>query len=370
MVEMPAVVGEKIFPISLMGGAARRALGAGGPGDVRRTGKVLAVFRRSFYLEMPGPKGSRPAGSKLVCIGPVELGAGPLNILCDLPGEMVDWEKAGLRPGAAAEVCGDSLVIEKGSLSGGFVFSLADAQTWRPNISLGPPNPENISRALGALAGEAERRAPAQGMGRLLPGIARGDLGPASGPGAAKAAGDPFLPMAAEGAKALLGWMKSFEAGAVLPAPPVPPVPPVEAEILIGLGPGLTPSGDDFIGGAMVALRSLGAGALADRLAAWALPLAEKRTGRISWAHLECAAAGEGAGALHEAIRAMCSYEEFSGGDILAKDILGCVDALDAIGHTSGWDALTGVVAGAAAAGAEVGREAFAVDESKTGAAP
>ena len=133
-------------------------------------------------------------------------------------------------------------------------------------------------------------------------------------------------------------------------------MPPEKAEVLIGLGPGLTPSGDDFIGGAMVALRALGWGALADRLAEWALPLAEKRTGRISRAHLACAAEGEGAEALHEAIRAMGSSEEFSDGKLS-----GCVDALDAIGHTSGWDALAGAAAAAVA---------FALDESKMGAAP
>ena len=70
--------------------------------------------------------------------------------------------------------------------------------------------------------------------------------------------------------------------------------PPTELRNLIGLGPGLTPSGDDFIGGAMIALHTLGHGELAAALAEWVLPISRERTGKISFAHLSCAADGEG----------------------------------------------------------------------------
>ena len=42
---------------------------------------------------------------------------------------------------------------------------------------------------------------------------------------------------------------------------------PAEAAALIGLGPGLTPSGDDFIGGMLIALRMLGKHGAADAVA-------------------------------------------------------------------------------------------------------
>jgi hypothetical protein len=102
---------------------------------------------------------------------------------------------------------------------------------------------------------------------------------------------------------------------------------------LIGLGAGLTPAGDDFVGGAMIALRvcgtTAGNAALADRIAAWALPLARTNTNRISRAHLECAARGEGHEALH--------------------DLLGTFDdkhlqRLARVGHTSGLDAAAGAL--------------------------
>jgi len=102
---------------------------------------------------------------------------------------------------------------------------------------------------------------------------------------------------------------------------------------LIGLGPGLTPAGDDFVGGAMIALRvcgtTAGHAALADRIAAWALPLARSNTNRISRAHLECAATGEGHEALHDLL---CSFEEKH------------LERLARIGHTSGLDAAAGAL--------------------------
>jgi len=98
---------------------------------------------------------------------------------------------------------------------------------------------------------------------------------------------------------------------------------------LIGLGPGLTPAGDDFVGGAMIALRIAGNAALADRIAAWALPLAKTKTNRISRAHLECAATGEGHEALHDLLE---SFDEKH------------LDRLARVGHTSGLDAAAGAL--------------------------
>lgn len=108
---------------------------------------------------------------------------------------------------------------------------------------------------------------------------------------------------------------------------------------LIGLGPGLTPAGDDFVGGAMIALRAAGESELADRVAAWALPLAEMRTGRISRAHLACAARGEGHEALHALLAAPEGSARFE--ESLAR--------LARVGHSSGLDAAAGALLALAA---------------------
>ena len=98
---------------------------------------------------------------------------------------------------------------------------------------------------------------------------------------------------------------------------------------LIGLGPGLTPAGDDFVGGAMIALRAFDQADVADRIAAWALPLARTNTNRISRAHLECAARGEGHEALHAYLGSFGKVQ---------------LEALSRIGHTSGLDAAAGAL--------------------------
>jgi len=126
-------------------------------------------------------------------------------------------------------------------------------------------------------------------------------------------------------AQAFLDWLAKNAQG---PAPRA-------ANALIGLGPGLTPAGDDFAGGALIALRASGQGALAGRVAAWALGLAERGTGRISRAHLRCAAAGEGHEALHEFLRVLPKGP---------RAVDRALAILSRIGYSSGRDAAAGAL--------------------------
>jgi hypothetical protein len=115
--------------------------------------------------------------------------------------------------------------------------------------------------------------------------------------------------------------------------------------VLIGLGPGLTPSGDDLIAGALVALRAFLRADAAEQLGAWALRLAATGTGAISRAHLAAAGAGEGPEPLHRVLAAICAAPEVD----LEREL----DAIDRIGHCSGWDALAGVALAGAVVAAE-----------------
>lgn len=132
-------------------------------------------------------------------------------------------------------------------------------------------------------------------------------------------------PRARRAAEAFVAWMR---AGASSPAP-------AAAASLVGLGPGLTPAGDDFVGGALIALHTLGKRDIASRVASWALALAERGTSRISRAHLACAARGEG----HEALHAFLAAQD-------ADAAQAALEALDRVGHSSGWDAAAGALAG------------------------
>lgn len=206
----------------------------------------------------------------LACIGAV--GNGPLNAHCAaLPRDLAS--------GASLRVSCDK------------------AMPWRPRVAV-PANAGAIAGALERIWVLAQRRLPSEGFGYLLdPGRDR--------------------PLAVE---ALAGWLAQ------------PSGVPVGAAGLIGLGPGLTPSGDDLVGGALCALHATGHGAVAARLADWALPLAKSNTSRISCAHLACAAEGECGEAVNDAIVALVSGGEAD------------LERIDAIGHTSGWDALAGAV--------------------------
>ena len=169
--------------------------------------------------------------------------------------------------------------------------SLSGAGTWQPPAHFGLSD-------LGALKAAAVARLPREGLGCLIVGAHNALSGHAQ----------PAL-------DALGRWL----VGNALAA---------EAEALIGLGPGLTPSGDDYLAGMLVTLRLSGRAMQADGLWRWLAPRLEKRTSALSAAHLAAAAAGEA----HEALHA-----------VLAGRLE--LDALDAVGHTSGWDALAGALA-------------------------
>jgi hypothetical protein len=107
---------------------------------------------------------------------------------------------------------------------------------------------------------------------------------------------------------------------------------PVEAcGALIGLGPGLTPSGDDALGGAAIALHVFGARAAAEELAKFLRATAPGRTSDMAWAFLDAACGGEGTARFHAALAAL-----IDGGDFAP---------LDTMGHSSGWDAMDGALA-------------------------
>lgn len=274
--------------VVLLGEAARRVLAEG------MGGRVMAVFRRGFYV-------ADDAGG-LACVGPVSFGPGPLHALCDLAADC-DWQGRGLTAGTGASV--ENGILRVG---GRWRFSLRRADRWRPPPPASGWTAMDLQRGLDSLAANSIRW---RGSAEETPAWSRS-----------------LFRATSDGAAALRRWLVSRLDGEESDAP----VPPAAAS-LIGLGPGLTPAGDDFLGGVLIALHALGREDVARRLAAWVLPRAGIGTNAISAAHLAAAADGHGAAALHHAIAALCSGE--------------CADlgTIDAIGHSSGWDALSGIAA-------------------------
>ena len=247
--------------------------------------RVAAVFERSFYLESAGA---------FACLGGPRIELGPLNAVLEVP-EGMNWRASGLR---ADMRC----VRSAGALHLGprFVLSLSEARPWRPEAPPVRPDPAAVARALRAVHTESPLhdldagRAAMAGAGRWLSAVfAR----------APKSAGED------------LAWVSG----------------------LIGLGPGLTPSGDDFIGGVLIALHALNHPEPAQRLAGAALPAAASASNAISAAHLAAAGEGQGSAALHRLLN-----------DVLRGDgraLEARLAAVGRIGHTSGWDTLAGSLA-------------------------
>lgn len=115
------------------------------------------------------------------------------------------------------------------------------------------------------------------------------------------------------------------------------------AERLVGLGPGLTPSGDDVLAGLMVTLRHLGAATgsaravdLAGWLGATATFDARTRTTPISATLLHCAARGEACPEVLAVLRALAGRQPLEP----------ALRRLCELGHSSGADLAQGIAIG------------------------
>jgi hypothetical protein len=241
-------------------------------------GEVCAVFRRSVYL--------RYAKDRYACLGDATLGRGPLNALV-----------------ADAGALGSLALGAQIRIPGGW------PQPSPPRRRRRALQPRALADNLRSLALAARSRAREQGLGRS---IAGGDA--------------PLLRHARPALQALDDWLaRGF--GRV----------PAAVHALLGLGPGLTPSGDDYLGGALVALRALGEDAAAGALWRAIRARAAGRTHAISLAHLSAAAAGEAHEAVHGCLEELLAPRAARWEAPLAR--------LDRVGHCSGWDGLAGAVA-------------------------
>jgi len=218
-------------------------------------------------------------GRRVLCVGERALGRGPLNVLVDA-----------FEPPRLGDVLG---------------LRTVGATVWRPSSGAARPS----RAALQALRAAARESVPAEGLGRL---VCRGS--------------SPLI----EHVRPALVALERWQAGGALAA---------EVATLLGLGPGLTPSGDDYLGGMLMGLRLFGRAADAEVLWAWLAPRLAAGTSLISAAHLAAAAEGEAHEALHACIDAL------AGGALRAWPAR--LASLASIGHCSGWDGLAGVIAAA-----------------------
>lgn len=251
--------------------------------------RVHSVFRSVLNVDVDG---------RLLTLAAASVGGLPNGMLVSETTPLPDLRGLALRPGAP-------VLVEHGALlvpSAGLAVDLRDARSWSPRLSVHD----------GRAWPQRSRRAWAVARSHSTPGgiaTIAGAETPLTALRAAIAAGD--------------------RSAAVHGARP-----------LIGLGPGLTPSGDDVLAGIEAALRSVGH-PLGGFLAAHLRDI-EERTTTISAALLRHAADGEFA----ERIGAVTAAFLDGSDDELPRAIERAV----AWGATSGSDTLHGILVGLDAA--------------------
>ena len=291
---------QAVSKVDLVGAFAKDFLDA--PGEA----KIIGVFRRSLYVEN--------TFGRVACIGERGIGPGPLNALCEFPGD-VDFTQI-VEPGSPAKIRDGWM-----QLGPRMKIDISRPVAWEPEPFPVGWNLEFFLENLPVLAQWIAETGPREGLAPLIAQVVSGEE---------LSYEDAFQAVSWKGISSFRLWLShSLTQAEDLEFPAI-------ASRLVGLGPGLTPSGDDFWCGVMIALRALGFMDILEKVSGAVLKLAEERTNKISRAHLECAAGGQGAQALHETISALGAADEARWRSALRE--------LDKIGHSSGWDSLAGVV--------------------------
>ncbi|KAB2851362.1 MAG: DUF2877 domain-containing protein [Hyphomicrobiaceae bacterium] len=264
-------------------------------------GRVAAIFERSFYIESHG---------EFVCVGPRRIGNGPLNAI--VGAEDFELLRQAVTLGGTYAVAGDCSA-RFGKLS----LHFSAASRWEPPV-VSPPSLDWSLSDIARVKTELDSLLPEDGLAKI---ILRLDA----------AEGSPLASVARPAISSLRSVLRAGATGHEWPRETL-----TSAARLLGLGPGLTPSGDDVIGGVLIALRAAKRRLLAERLWSALLPLAIAGTSPLSLAHLRAAAAGQGAEALHRAMNDLFS-RSFDSLSVSIRD-------LGKVGHTSGFDGLAGVI--------------------------
>ena len=286
-------------PIKLRAAAIGPEVGNRLRGTVCFSGRIAAVFSSAVYVSLE---------TGLLCITRDDVDPGPFSVTTSAPGR-ADFRTLGLAVDQTAHMTRRRIIV-----SGRVELDLRSAKKWSPDAWPECPDPESIARGLNRLRPCLPANVSCTGLGGFIVDGYSPDDGDLVGNAAKTSilAAREYVAAAGSGTRRSCDWAKR----------------------LIGLGPGLTPSGDDFLGGLLIAMHAIGEQDRARHLWAAIGTDARAATNPISFAFLEAAAGGLGSASLHAAVAAIMSG--------------GCpafsVARLSRFGHSSGWDALAGVV--------------------------
>jgi uncharacterized protein DUF2877 len=273
------------------------------------TGEVIAVHPRSVYVT--------DEDDEIYAIVRLPLGNGPLNLV-------IPNEPAQLFNGLAL---GTSLASTGARLGIGEIITidLEAASIWDPKAYAAlAADPDALDRGFAELCREVSHRAPAESLARLLPHLEDEDLPEAL----ERVAHFPR-------SHALIGGLAESLAQRDRRRLKV------VTSSLAGLGPGLTPAGDDFLAGVLLALalvREQRGDAGLNEIATLLVETAAPRTHEISGAYLRAAYDGQVGERWHPLLAALAA------GD--GAQIAAAAAPVLATGETSGADMLAGFLVG------------------------
>ncbi len=258
------------------------------------TGRVIATFARSCYLALDG---------RIVALVSAEIHNGPLNIVVTPAPAFSD-----LPIGAPASSNDNRIQV-----ANVWDIVLDGATPWDPVLrGIDRPARGVLGNLLEMLADLIAAEAPAGGLARLSAGQARPVL-------------TPLERSASDGLMDLSTGLKRSNYSRVARG----------ARTLAGMGPGLTPSGDDVLVGcllAVAALPNIDRAAMRETIAS----SVRHRTTQISTAYLDAAARGEASEAWHRLVAEMNTSS--------VERVVGAARQVLAVGETSGSDMLGGFV--------------------------
>ena len=261
---------------------------------------VEAVFDRCLYLR---------SDDDFVCIGGPDLGNGPITLIGNF--EVLPAPKS--LAGQVALISSERITI-----GNSVRFTLNHSELWRPTDWPLCPSPERLTDICTALASRVAICAPQEGLARYVVGWSE-----TSGRSLS------LTRIASPRITIFERWMSGL-----LEAKCTPVVTSREAvQGIIGLGPGLTPSGDDFLVGALAALDALGEREAHEAMSCATVDVLPGLTTPLSACFLRGAAARHLDEKLHRVVSS-----------VITGDVDAAIAIAAEIGHTSGWDMIAGIL--------------------------
>lgn len=291
-------------------------------------GSVHTIFHRVINISWPD--------GNLWSISRCDVSNGPANIITNLS-LAEDFTRYGIEPGTLVSYDKQNSLLNIGGLS----VSLKGGALWKSPLAQhhSPLPAPFVKKNLAEAEGWLRHSSRSSGLTKLFTHLAALEQGTFSLPRSS----DPVLLLTGQALHRLLPGIYSADQAVIAEA----------AASLIGLGPGLTPSGDDYLAGLLLSLAagkksSSGTAAAALGLAHGTLTRvilerAPQLTNDISAQMLSLAVQGTGSELMENMVCALF-YEPQSGGP---SSPFQAARKLSAVGASSGLDQLLGILSGA-----------------------